>query len=209
MPDGQNDPNPRRLLRRALSGVVVADPLAVRVLYVVDPATGEPVVVCRADAAETDDWVLFVPDESEGALHLAGAPEALDPERDAACDRWRAYHGSPEAGRFFRLAVQWGRRGGESWDADDLRAPNGAAAVEARLLRMLNADQARVGAIAARAAGWPGGEKVSPGVAVGVDDLGLDVRVGRQIVRVEHERAPASPEEVVAMVERLFRGGGA
>ena len=209
MPESQNDPNPRRLLRRSLSGVVVADPLAVRTLYVIDPETGEPVIACRADAAETDDWVLFVPDESEGALHLAGSPEALDPDRDAACDRWRAYHGSPESGRFFRLVVQWGRRGGESWDAEEVRAPNGAAAVEARLLRLLNTDQARVGALAARAAGWPAGGVVSPGLAVGVDELGLDVRVGRQIVRVEHERAAATAAEVVVMVERLFRGGAA
>lgn len=208
MPDAPSDPSPIRELRRRLSGIVLADPLAVRALYVLDPRTGEPIVACRGDAGETDDWVLFVPEELEGALHLAAEPVLLDPDRDGACDRWKAYHGSPDGDRFFRLAVQWGRRGAESWEAEELRAVNRLAAVEARILRELNQDPAALGALAAKAAGWPAADQVTPGTAVGVDEQGVDVRVGRRVVRAEFPVEVGTAEEAMRAVTALRRADG-
>lgn len=195
-------------MRGILRGVVVADPLAVRVWFVLDPLSGNPVVVCRGDAGETEDWVLFVPDEGEGSLQVAGKPRLLDPDRDGVCDRWRAYHGTVEEGRFFMLEVEWGRWGGSMLEAEDLRRPSVAVGVESKVLRTLNA----TGGLARRLVG---GSPLAEHVAVGVDESGIDVRTGHGSVRTPHrivrawfDEPAADAAGVLAAVDQLVRRVG-
>jgi hypothetical protein len=176
-------------LRGFYGGVLLADPQALRVRYVIDPVSGEPVVSCAPDAGENDDWRLFVPDEGEERLVLAGHPVALEASRDGVCDRWVAYHGTPETPRFFRLSVEWARQGGATFDAEEARAVNTLTAHESRVLRALRQDG------------------VVRGVAVGVDELGLDVRVGHHVRRLAFPRRATDADEALALARVLLAEG--
>jgi hypothetical protein len=176
--------------------VLLADPQALRVRYIVDPVTGEPVVACAADAGESEDWRLFVPEESEGSLMLAGHPVALDVNRDGVCDRWVGYHGTPASARFFRLAVEWSRIGAAVFDAEDSKAVNRLAAEEGRVLRAIRAD----GVLAKGLSGMGG-------VIVGVDESGVDIRVHRDLRRVVFPNTARSADDALAMLRALLSGG--
>jgi hypothetical protein len=197
MPDPGSSPDPTRgftpdlILRRFSHGVLLADPRALRVRYIVDPVTGEPVMACAPDAGESEDWRLFIPDESDGGLMVAGHPVALDARADGVCDRWVAYHGRPETPRFFRLAVEWGRIGERTFDAEETRLINPFADQEAGLLRAIRRE-ASLG-----------------GVVLGVDDLGLDVRAGPHVRRLAFAACASNADEVLAMVRRLVSEGDA
>ncbi len=192
---------PARLLYGNSRAVLLAEPSALAVGYVVTP-DGRLVIGCRADAGDSTPWTLCVPEESEGATQVLGEPVRIDPKVDGAADRWEARHGALRERQVFSIKVESVRCGGTVWDASDVRLENPIAEGEAGILRTLNADTATLVAICERASG------VSPerATAVGVDAWGLWIRGAIGPIRVEFAKAVQDTEGAVRAVAELVRG---
>ena len=185
----QARPSPAQVLRAHARGLLLANDLALQVRYVVDPATGDPVLSLSPETVEAGEWVLCIPEEADDALRLSGTSVVLDPAKDPACDRWIGYHGTPDQS-FFRLTVAWARLGVEVFDAPEVREPSTLRRAEVALVKILNA---KIGAL-------------GPGVrAVGVDQRGIDLRTHRGLVRIPFEIAATDAEDAAKKIEELLR----
>lgn len=185
-------PTPAQVLRACTTGLLLADGGATPVRYVIDPATGEPVISLGPENVEGAEWVLCIPEESDTSLRIAATPLVLDPAKDPSCDRWIGYHGTPDQ-FFYRLFTSWARLGVEVFDGPQARAPNTLGRTEVALVRTINAR-------GLAHLGFPVGAR-----AVGVDDLGVDVRTARGVERLPFETPATSAEEATSRVEELLR----
>lgn len=185
-------------LRRQVTGVIVADEAVYPRRFVLDPASGNPVVTLPLGVEEAESIVLHVPDEGDPSLQLLAELRWLEPggTDGAASDRFLIYHGKGEDSRFASLRIADAK-----WTlgvalVEDLLVPNPIAGDEPKLCKRLNADRARLADIVLEHAG----RDVAEPVAVGVDPDGFDVRTRTGLVRVEFiERA--SPAAVRATIE--------
>lgn len=172
-------------------------------------------LVLEADAADVgSSAVLCVPEESPGALMVSVDLSALDQrEHGLTGDRWRGVHGSP-AVRGGRGVLAWAcvrsaRMGGEVLDASELAWENPAAglAIEGSLCAAASERPEALAALCPRAAAAMGpGERAR---CVGVDQLGIDVLLGRRLARLEFAAPAWTAKELGAAVETLVAGGAA
>lgn len=207
-PDSSPDPalhpsesaSARRHLRAFAEGLLLFDDLTLRRPYVVDSATGDPVCPVPAAVLSADQLTLHIPDEIDDALQLLVTPIEINPDREAAADRWRIYHGAPREARWARLEIQSGRRGRDVFDAPDLRLPALFQQDEARLIAPLNADLPAL----ARACRSVAGSAPADPRAVGVDPDGLDIRARFGIIRIPFSPPADSPAAAQAFIQRLI-----
>jgi len=180
------------------------------VKYVLDPATGRIVInamIAMLDAVET---VLFIPEERDGAMELLLTLEPIEQHShgEALADRWRIYHGEPEDMHWAVGVIDAVRHEGFVIDGEALMQPNALADHEARLCKLLNeAGSSRLSAMAfARA-----DRKVESPVAVGVDELGVDLRAAFEVVRLPApvQKPFASADEARQVLAAWMQEAGA
>jgi hypothetical protein len=199
-----NDPAAIRALehlRAHREGVLIADGLASRIRFVIDSVTGRIVFPTTTPVAEAAELVLFVPEEDPVGtpeLQLLLTARPLDPSADPACDRWEAYHGEPRLTRWAACSIDSVKFAGEVADGEIFNRASMLRKAEPALCRLLNADPARLSALCAAKAGVLPREPR----AVGVDELGADVRARFGIVRIPFPR-PATDQQDA---ENLVRG---
>ncbi len=198
-----SDPDHRaglRRLRRFRTGTLVFDGVPLNRKFIIDGRDGAIVLPAPVDAVEAQELVLWLPEERFGAMQalLVGAED--DREFDEARDRYLAYHGRADQGRWLRCTIESLRDGEDIYDGEELTQPNAARAVEPRLCKRLNADEPRLRTLTARLAG------VQPetALAVGVDEDGIDVRVSLGVVRLEFPRSAKDADETEATVNGLL-----
>ncbi len=189
-----------RVLRSHREGVLICDGAVSALRFVIDNRTGRIVFPCSALPFEAEECVLFIPEESDDALQLLLVPRPADPDTDEGCDRWRAYHGTPEFPRWASCAIESGRIGDDVVEGEALTVANALRAAEPSLCRSLNADPARLTRLCTRLAGI---EVPSP-LCVGVDADGVDVRARFGIVRLPFPSPAHSAEEARATIEALL-----
>lgn len=195
-----SDADAIRVLRSHREGVLICDGAVLPLRFVIDNRDGRIVFPCSALPFESDECVLFVPEESDDALQLLLLPRPADPDIGEGCDRWKAYHGTPEFPRWASCAIESGRLGDEVVEGATLMNANPLRAAEPSLCKHLNADPARLTRLCARISGV---EVPSP-LCVGVDPAGLDVRARFGIVRVPFRSPVHSAEEARAETEALL-----
>lgn len=188
------------MLRRERRGVLLADGTPHQCVFVCDDETGRPVTNVSPAVLDADEHVLFVPDEGEGALQLLTIPERID--ADSACaDRWRAYFGDPDASAFVRFAIDCARLGGSVLDGEQVLTPNALKRDVARVCKALAPRAGELRSLAHRL----GAREPAPGLLVGVDQGGFDLKTKFDVLRLEFEREAASGESAIAMIEALLR----
>lgn len=202
--DSPGTPDALRHLRSHAAGALHFDDLILKRAVALDPSTGDPVTPVPPAVLAAEHVVLHLPEESDDALQLLVHPIELNPDTDAACDRWRIYHGQPRDPRWARLEIQSGRLGPAVFDADDLRRPNPLRDAEPRLCSLLNADQAALSALCVRET------RVTPTDprAVGVDPDGLDIRARFGIIRIDLD-PPADAATIESRLRSLLQGARA
>ncbi|MBX3390769.1 MAG: hypothetical protein KF691_15075 [Phycisphaeraceae bacterium] len=196
MIEASSPDDPARFLRRHFSGTILSDEVVLRRNFVIDPRSGEIVASLPPNVEEAQSVVLHVPDEADGALQLLVECRALDAARDGACDRLLIYHGRSEGAKFVGLTPVDGKLNKKSFQIEKKFASNPLWADEPRICRVLNSDS---GALRTLVKDLSGREVIEP-KAVGVDDIGLDVRTRTGLVRVEFERRLAC-ERAAATIE--------
>jgi hypothetical protein len=144
--------------------------------------------------------VLFTPEESDQALQLLLLPRPTDPDTDEACDRWKAYHGTPAYPRWASCGIESARLGDDVVEGEALMVPNPLRAAEPALCKRLNADRARLTRLCHRATGV----EIPGPLAVGVDPDGVDVKARFGIVRVLFGAPAPTGEAAGAAIDALL-----
>jgi hypothetical protein len=190
-------------LRAHREGVLIADGTAHTIRFIIDSATGLLVFPATPATADAFELVLFIPREDpdgEPELQLLLSPSRVDPDRDQACDRWRAYHGEPRLTRWLACAIESARFVGAVVESGPLTGPNPLHAAETALCRILNADSNRLAALCQTQAGVAPREPT----AVGVDDTGIDVRARFGIIRIGFPQPQQSAAEAETLIRSLL-----
>jgi hypothetical protein len=183
------DAHPARLLRRHHAGVLLADETVKHVRFVLDGRDGRPVLPFEPALFDTEQVVLFTPDESDDSLQLLVNPEEITNWRALeVCDRWQTYHGRPDAAAWAHLTIAGCKERSRVTDGEALLAPNPLLASEPRLCREANAQKPLVVSLAERLTTRPQPEAL----LVGIDPWGVDLRLRTGLLRVEF--APGTPD---------------
>jgi hypothetical protein len=203
MTDNQSQLNVLRYLRANREGSLMAGDTVDRVRFITDSISGRivfPTVPAIADAAEL---VLVIPEEQpadspELQLLLAAAP--IDTAAAGSSERWMAYHGEPRFTRWLACAIDSAKFQGEVYGGEVLSRENPLRKAEPALCRILNESPAKLASLCQAIAG------VSPREprAVGVDDLGFDVRARFGVVRIEFPQPAADLEAAQALVHTML-----
>ncbi len=181
-----------RRLRLYHAGVLSFAEMVEPVRFVLDPATGQPVLPVVGRALDEGSVLLFLPDDSRpDCLQVSASPREIDPNREEACDRHGAYFGKPAHARWAMLEVESVKRLGDVVDGDLVRLANPLRRHEGRLCRAVNEHPQALAAACERLAGVAPGEPRM----VGVDPWGADVRARFDIVRLEFPEPASTPDE--------------
>ncbi len=150
---------------------------------------------------EAEDLTLFVPEEEPAHDDELQLMVTLQ-EQDAGPgpDRWRAYHGEPRFSRWGVAAIQGARFAGHVLDPELLAIASPIAQAEPRLIRILNADRGRLAMVCKVIAGVAPAEPL----AVGIDDLGIDIRARLGIIRLPFREPAPTPAQPQAPIAALF-----
>jgi hypothetical protein len=189
-----------RELRGHHRGVMLADEVAHRVRFVLDPRDGAVAMPVSIGMLEAEQHVLLVPEEGEAALQLLLEAEPIDRD-DEVADRWRIYHGPEDEMRWAKFAIRSGKRGAVVVDGDELSLRNPLRTAEPGICKRMNADTAALVALCVK---FTGVETTKP-VFVGVDPLGADVRGRFDVLRLWFPHAAGSGAEAASMLEAMVR----
>ncbi len=192
-----------RRMRQHHEGVLRFGELVEPVLFVLDPASGQPVLPVVGHALDFESVVLFVPDDSLSnpeCLQISGSPRELDPQREEACDRHGAYFGRPAHARWARLDVESVKRLDSVVDGDSVRLANPLRRHEGRLCKAANQHEAAIMHACERLTGV----KPEHPLIVGVDPWGADVRARFGVIRLEFPSPVSTPEEGREQLSRVL-----
>jgi hypothetical protein len=170
---------------------------------VIDGRTGRLVMPVPNLAVNSPGGVvMFLPEERDDALQIMLQGVGIDPAREAACDRWSAYHGKARERFWGSFGVEGARMGREVADIDELDPRNALDACEGRLCRAVNADRG----LLARACRDANAVDAPDPLCVGVDDRGVDVKARFGILRLEFGQRAGTEEAAAREIEKLLRG---
>ncbi len=191
-----------RFLREHTTGELRFDELFQRVRYVLTP-DGRPAAPASHAMLDSQDTVLFVPENAEGAMELQVTLSRLDPDGadGAITDRWRIYHGEPDEGYWAAMDIDAARY--DKWvvDGEGLMRPNPLAADEARLCRRINEEtREELGRVCRRVTG----ADVERPLLVGVDPLGFDIRRRFDVLRLPAPQPMTDPDDVERTLARMI-----
>ncbi len=192
-----------RFLRAHTRGELQFDDKVSPLRYVIGPA-GRPVAPIMYTMLEAADTVLFVPENTEGAMELQVTLARLDPDGPdgALTDRWRIYHGDPHNVHWAELDLDAARYEGTVIDGVGLMRPNPLAADEPGICRDINRNHRdELGPICRRVAK----ADVEQPTLVGVDPLGFDVRRRFDVVRLDAPEPMKTAEDVRRVFEEMRR----
>ncbi len=171
--------------------------------FVLDPASGEPVMPVGAETLRSEEVMLYLPDdalENPECLQVHASAQEINPDREAAADRWLAYHQRPTHARWARLIVQSVKRLDEVIDGDLVRLANPFAKDEGRLCKLANLHSSKVSAAVQRLLGI----RIEQPMVVGVDPWGIDVRHSFGVLRMEFEHPASVASEAIVALETLL-----
>jgi len=195
-----------RELRRVHEGILRVGDRLDPCRFVLDAATGNPVVPVRGDVFDSDEVTLHTPDDGDHALHLLGRPVEVDPARHAGPDRFLTYLGKPSASRWALLEVDSVKTFGTLLDAGAVVAPDPLRGFEAGLCKRVNTDVAALAALA-RGCGRRAGTTPTEPRLVGVDRFGVDLRGRFGVIRAEFRQAAETEEAAWAAIGSIISEG--
>jgi hypothetical protein len=188
-------------LRAHREGLLLAAGIPRRIRFV--QHAGSLVFPAEPALVEADSLTLCLPDEAPaGDDELQLMLSAALTDDGAAADRWRIYHGEPDRLTWVACIIEGARFMGRVVEHDILNTANPLAAIEPALCRTLNADRARLAMVCRLITGVL---PESP-VAVGVDDLGIDLRARFGIIRLPFREPVPTPDLARDRIASLFGG---
>jgi hypothetical protein len=189
-------------MRRHHQGVLRIDDEddVINVRFVLQPSTGQPVLPVPPRTIG-QQCVLCLPDDAldnADCLQLIGGLEEVNPQREAACDRWNASFGKSSVATWCVLRVQTAKQLDQAFDGALVSLANPLAKEEGALCKACNAHQANL----TRACEKQLHVKGATPFAVGVDALGVDVRLTFGLARLEFGLPVACSSEAMQEILR-------
>ena len=180
------------------------DDLVSPVKYVTAPC-GRLILNVSAEMLDAVDCAMHIPDEHSPAIELSVTLDEFEAigGAESNSDRWKIYHGAPEAARWAIVDIDMARYRGAILDGDAIRLANPLAAVEPRICGLLNREHAED--VRSRISTTLQMEPEDPRV-VGVDARGLDIRNRFDIVRMPFPTTIDNPAEAQEKILLLITG---
>lgn len=200
----QHDPvtHALELLRGHTTGTLLVDSTPTDVLYIVDPRTGALILSAEAGMLGGDDIVLVIPEDRFDAPMRASLMLEEEPEGEAT-DRFMAYHTRQPLPMWARGSISFVKvDSGAVVSQEQIETPNPLIDALAGLCRKLNSDPVALREVCRLLTG----ADIEEPVAVGIDDLGIDVRARFGVVRVALPSPVASGEEAEEVIAALYGG---
>lgn len=163
-----------------LVGELAGEEAAWPISLAIDGPTGRLIGNATHEALGVESLGLSVGEETEDCPQIHTSLDPIDPDRDAASDRYMARFGEPD-GRLCHLRIHAAKWLSEVYDGDAIDLTNPLASRESSLLRKLNSDRS----ILAVAVERERRHRPPDATAVGIDPDGLDLRLGHHIVRID------------------------
>lgn len=189
-------------LREHFSGDLRFDEHFRPVKYVIAP-DGSLITNVMAAMLSGFNMVLFVPDNSDGALQLQVTIEPFEEDETgygALADRWRIYHGEPEDVFWGKLYIDAAKFDEHVIDGEALMRENPLEKDMGRLCKLFNSEhRSDVKLLCEKLERL----EVSEPVVVGVDAWGIDVRRRFDVVRLPFASPQKSAEEALAEFNRM------
>ncbi|MCB9845705.1 MAG: hypothetical protein H6811_06945 [Phycisphaeraceae bacterium] len=189
------------VLRSNTRAELVHDGAAFAGRYVLDPSGPRLVLPVPQDALAADEFVVHVPEDRGGSVQILALLDLIDPDRDAACDRFLAYHGAPHGLRWAAFRAEAFKVDGHVIDGMEVDLGNPLAPAELALLKHLNVSPDRLAAACRRTVG------VTPAqpIAVAIDAWGIDVRDRFAILRLPLDPPAPTVAQAEAMLGDILR----
>lgn len=197
----------RLVLASCREGVLSFGEHNVPIRFIVTNADGRLIASVPVATFFSSEHTLFVPEECDEALQLLLSAEEIEESRDT--DRWLAHHlraelgiDQPEHTKWAAFWIDSVRHGPWVFDGDPFMQPNPIADDEPRLCKALNADRARLDAIARSATD----AEIENPVCVAVDAHGILIRARFGVVRALYDEPVSTAAEAEEAIERLTNG---
>lgn len=193
-----------RYLRAHRQGVLIAGEVARRMRFCACPREGFLAMYVDDYALESDEHLLFTPDEQPESMQVLLAVREEEPAEELR-DRWAMLHADPPRGspRFVGFDVDTARIGREVFDGPELMIGNALAGDEGALVARANADSERL----TRACAAATGVLPTEAVCATVDEDGMSVRHKLGVLRVAFEPVAGGVEDAAARIDEILRGG--
>lgn len=188
------------VIRSERRAALLAGETPLEVRTVIDNRTGQLVFPVSAFALETDETVLWLPEERNDALQILVDLDEIDGTNSEQADRWRIYHGEPGDNNWVSATPQAVRFGALVADGSDIDLNNPLAPDEPKLCKQFNADPQRLG----RAAAVMDPRSKGEGLLVGVDPMGIDIRTRHDIVRLPFGEPVSTRDEADRRIHNLL-----
>ena len=194
----------RRELRSHTRGVLRLDETVRDLRFIIDGRNGSMVIPAHHDAADAHESVLHLPDDGFDASAVCLLSlEPIADEFDESLDRHLAYHGEVRAPGWCRATIESVRLAHAGViDGASLTLTNPLRADEPALVRELNTDRSRL----RRATALLLAIEPIEALAVGVDDLGFDVRSKHGVLRVAFPAPVSDAAEARRVIAALLEG---
>jgi len=190
-----------RMLADNREGTASFDGQFLNIKFIRSPKSGHLVASVPVALLMSDEVVLFVPEEREDSLQLLLSIEEV--EESALTDRFSAYYPEPDHVRWAEMWIDTGRLCEYVFDGDALMTANPLAEDEPTLLRALNECPDSLKRVCAQCCTT---EVASP-LAVGIDELGIDIRAHFGIVRLPFDAPVADADEARARIDSILNPG--
>lgn len=192
------------VLASSREGVLAFSEHHVPIRFIVTNNDGRLIASVPVATFFSSEHTLFVPEESDEALQLLLSAEQIEESRDT--DRWLAHHLRPELGIDQPEHTKWAafwidsvKHGPWVFDGDPFMQPNPIAEAEPRLCKALNADKAKLCAIARHATDT----EIENPVCVAVDAHGVLIRARFGVLRALYDEPAANAEQAQQAIDRL------
>jgi hypothetical protein len=188
-------------MHRFHEGVLAIGERVERTHFVIDAGSGRPVFPAPPGVFEEESITLHAPEDEPGALVVLGLAEEIDPWRDAACDRWIAYHGKARWSEWAALEIESVKNTGTVLDREEAQVPNPLHPAEPRLMKWVNQEHAES---LRKASARSLGTLPESALLVGVDPYGMDVRGRFGVMRVEFEGIALTEADAQNLIKELL-----
>lgn len=190
------------LLRGHSTGTLLVDGTPTEALYLVDPRAGSLILSIEPDMLNGDDIVLVIPEDRFDAPLRASLMLQEETEGEAT-DRFMAYHTRQPLPGWARGRLSFVKlETGAVVAQEELEIPNPLIDALPGLCKKLNSDRKALREVCKLLARVD----IEEPLAVGIDDLGFDVRARFGVVRVTLPSRMRTGQEAEDVVAALLRG---
>lgn len=189
-----------RLIRGHAEGTLLVDSRPHKTLYMIDPHTGSLVLTIEEEMLDGEDVVFVLPEDTFDAP-IRISLDLSTTIQEEACDRFLAYHLHQPSPIWAHGRINFAKlESGEVISKEEIEVENGLMSAHSGLCRKLNNDRKALRMVCKLLAK----ADIEEPTAVGIDQIGFDVRGQFGVVRVEFPSPVQNATQAEDVLAALF-----